>query len=155
MVDVRLANARDIPQLIALRRAFTYEDDHDDERPEYAAECRRFLETALAANTWRIWVAEDNGVIVAHLFVALIDKVPRPTREKRMIGYLKNVYTVPDHRGQGIGSRLIVAAQEAAAADDLELMIVWPSDDSVTFYARHGFEQRRDPLIWDAGRLDR
>ena len=35
-----------------------------------------------------------------------------------------------------------MAAQEAAAADDLELMIVWPSDDSVTFDARHGFEQR-------------
>jgi len=29
-------------------------------------------------------------------------------------------------------------------------MIVWPSDESVDFYAREGFMAPKDVLVWDA-----
>lgn len=32
------------------------------------------------ASRWRIWVAEVDGQIVAHMFVQLVEKVPRPHR---------------------------------------------------------------------------
>ena len=73
-----------------------------------------------------------------------------PTHESRKIGYLTNAYTVPEYRNRGIGGRLLKAAQEDATNEDVELMLVWPSDESLGFYRDHGFNSERDPLIWKA-----
>jgi ribosomal protein S18 acetylase RimI-like enzyme len=147
-VEIRPATSDDIEQLVELRRRFTFEDGRGDERPEFEDECRSFLDEAIATGRWRIWVACVGPQIVSHLFVALIDKVPRPTRENRRIAYLTNVYTVPEYRNRGIGARLLVAAQADAASHDVELIVVWPSDESLGFYRDRGFESERDPLIW-------
>jgi ribosomal protein S18 acetylase RimI-like enzyme len=149
-IEIRLANSDDIEELIALRRRFTYEDESGEERDDYEDECRSFLESALASGRWRVWLACDGPRIVANLFVALIDKVPRPTQESKRIAYLTNVYTVPEFRNRGIGGRLLATAQKAAADDSVELMLVWPSDESLGFYRELGFGSERDPLVWSA-----
>lgn len=41
-------------------------------------------------------------------------------------------------------------AQQAARDERVELMIVWPSDESVELYKREGFADPDDPLIWEA-----
>jgi GNAT superfamily N-acetyltransferase len=149
---IRRATNADVEQLVEMRCDFTFEDLEPHEstiRPGYAADCRRFLENAIALGNWHIRVADADGEIVAHLFVALIDKVPRPVRANSKIAYLTNVYTRPSHRGQGIGAQLLRRAQQAADDDNVELMIVWPSEASVPFYARHGFGVPIEPLIWE------
>jgi GNAT superfamily N-acetyltransferase len=87
---------------------------------------------------------------VSHAFVALVDKVPRPVRENSKIAYLTNVYTRPEYRGRGVGAQLIERAQQAAREARVELMIVWPGDESVEFYRRKGFVDPDEPLIWEA-----
>jgi ribosomal protein S18 acetylase RimI-like enzyme len=152
-IEIRLATSDDVQQLISLRRQFTYEDESGEERAGYEDECRSFLEEALATGQWRLWLACVGPQIVSHLFVAFIDKVPRPTRENRKIAYLTNMYTVPDYRNRGLGGRLLAAAQKDAANGGVELMIVWPSDASVGFYRSFGFDSERDPLVWYAHAL--
>jgi GNAT superfamily N-acetyltransferase len=152
---IRLASKDDIEQLVEMRRDFTFEDVKSNEeiaRPEYEDDCRAFLSEAISSGRWHIWVAEMDGKIIAHNFLALIDKVPRPISENARIAYLTNVYTRPDFRGQGIGAELIRAAQADAREASVELVIVWPSDESVEFYKREGFETPIDPLIWEAER---
>lgn len=150
-VAIRLATLSDVDELVEMRRAFTIEDMQTDAqlRPEYEAECSAFLRNAVSDGRWHIWVAESAGEIVSHVFVALVDKVPRPTRRNSMIAYLTNVYTKPPYRGQGAGARLIQRAQQAAYDDGVELMIVWPSEPSVGFYEREGFIRPDEPLIWE------
>lgn len=150
---IRLARHDDIGQLIEMRRDFTFEDFDPNAavaRPGYEDDCRAFLSDAISSGRWHIWVAEAGERIVSHAFLALIDKVPRPIRENARIAYLTNVYTRPDLRGRGIGAQIIRAAQDAAREADVELIIVWPSDESVEFYKRQGFEEPAEPLIWDA-----
>lgn len=147
-LEIRLATSDDIEQLISLRRQFTYEDERGDERPEFEDECRSFLDSAITSGRWRVWVACVGPQIVSHLFVALIDKVPRPTRENRKLAYLTNTYTVPGFRNRGIGGRVLQAAQKHAAREGVELMMVWPSEESLGFYRDHRFNSERDPLIW-------
>jgi GNAT superfamily N-acetyltransferase len=147
-LEIRLARADDIEQLVSLRRQFTYEGERGDERPEFEDECRSFLDSALSAQRWRVWVACVGTQLVSHVFVALIDKVPRPTHENRTIAYLTNAYTVPEYRNRGIGGRLLAVAREDAAKKGVELMMVWPSEESTDFYRDHGFNPERDPLIW-------
>lgn len=147
---IRAAGLPDIDQLVAMRREFTFEDEEASERPEYEDECRVFLAAAIERGDWQIWVAEINGRLVSHVYVALVDKVPRPIRERRRIAYLTNVYTRPQFRGRGIGSRVLEDAQAAAREADAELMVVWPSEESAAFYRRHGFDSPGEPLVWEA-----
>jgi GNAT superfamily N-acetyltransferase len=150
---IRPATLSDVEELVALRRQFTFEDDVGEELPElpkYEEECGAFFEQAIERGTWQIWVAEVDGRIASHMCVALVDKVPRPIREHRRIAYLTNVYTRPEFRGRGIGSRVLEQAQAAAREADVELMLVWPSEGSIDFYERHDFAPPDDLLTWDA-----
>jgi GNAT superfamily N-acetyltransferase len=146
---IRRAGLADIDQLVAMRRDFTFEDEEGSERPEYEDECRAFLAAAIERGDWQIWVAEIDGRIVSHVYVALVDKVPRPIRERRRIAYLTNVYTRPEFRGRGIGSLVLEDAQAAAREAEAELMLVWPSKESAAFYRRHGFTSPGEPLVWE------
>jgi GNAT superfamily N-acetyltransferase len=148
---IRPAQLGDIDELLALRSDFTFEDLEPGAAPVrvgYEEDCRAFLADAITGGRWHIWVAESEGRIVSHAFVALVDKVPRPIRENARIAYLTNVYTRPEFRGRGIGAAVIRRAQEAAHEADVELMIVWPSDESAEFYKREGFVEPDEPLIW-------
>jgi predicted N-acetyltransferase YhbS len=152
---IRRAALTDVDELVAMRRDFTFEDEEPQgrtSRPQYEAECREFLTEAISTGRWDIWVAEVGGQIASHVYVALIDKVPRPMRAHRRIGYMTNVYTRPPHRASGIGGKLVQRAQEAARQAEVELMIVWPSPKSVAFYERHGFKRASsdEPLIWES-----
>ena len=101
-MDVRLAQLQDIDQLVRLRRDFTLEDAPEAEIVgDYDGDCRGFLERALKGERWCVFVAEKDGSVVSHVFVELVDKVPRPTRETAQWGYVTNVYTVPAERGRG------------------------------------------------------
>jgi len=147
-VDVRLAQSQDIDQLIRLRHDFTLEDDLTARLVDgYETACRTFLERALTGGRWRIFVAACDDEIVSHAYVELVDKVPRPTREAARWGYVTNVYTVPAQRGRGIGAAVLGEVTTWADRAALELLIVWPSDESRSFYARHGFAEASDPMI--------
>ena len=150
-LTVRLAGRDDIEQLIEMRRDFTFEDFQPGgvtELPGFEDDCRAFVSHAIMSGRWQIWVAEAGGQLVSHAFLALIDKVPRPIRQNRRIAYLTNVYTRPAFRGQGIGTQILRRLQQAARETDVELIIVWPSHESIDFYEREGFERPHEPLIW-------
>jgi ribosomal protein S18 acetylase RimI-like enzyme len=153
VATIRHARLPDIPRLVELRRRFKIEEDNEDgarERPGYAEDCRKFYTRAVETDGWFVWVAEAGREIVSNATVVLIDKVPHPFTERSRIAYLTNVYTVPDFRGQGIAGRILAKAQESARAADVELVIVWPSERSVSLYKRQGFEVQDEPLVWDA-----
>ncbi|MNP46328.1 Acetyltransferase (GNAT) family protein [compost metagenome] len=59
---------------------------------------------------------------------------------------MTNVYTVPDHRGKGIGSRLLKNIEEWAKTNEYEFIIVWPSEWSVDFYERNGYKHCKEPM---------
>ena len=88
---------------------------------------------AIQSDIWSIWVAEENGMIVSNIYIELIHKVPRPGRITHPFAYMTNVYTKPDYRGKGIGSKLISKINEWAKENKYEFIIVWPSDEGVDF----------------------
>jgi GNAT superfamily N-acetyltransferase len=147
----RTATTDDVPALTALRERFSLEDGPPSVmRADYAEAFGRIVRDGIESGRWTVWLAESDGEIVAHMYVGLIDKIPRPTPGKSWLGYLTNVYTRPEHRDQGIGSRLLDHVQTWAREAHVELLVVWPSEESVSFYTRAGFASGRDPLVWMA-----
>ncbi|MBW3554547.1 MAG: GNAT family N-acetyltransferase [Gemmatimonadetes bacterium] len=56
-------------------------------------------------------------------------------------GYVTNSYVAPSHRDQGLGGRLLGVVIAAARERKHEFLIVWPSDEAVSFYTRAGFQE--------------
>ena len=146
----RTATARDLPALARLRESFTFEDGAPRQRrDDFADAFDQVVGVGLETGRWTVWVAEAEGEIIANAFVGLIEKIPRPVPGGRWIGYLTNVYTCAEHRGRGVGSCLLGQVKTWARETDVELVIVWPAEQSLAFYERAGFSSGRDPLVWD------
>ena len=141
---VRLARAGDSGEISRLRWEWSTEDGRQPAEPREAF-TRRFtaeLIERLADPRWRIWVAEDAtrpGRLIGTVCLERVDKLARPYPRAAAWGYITNMYVSPGHRNEGIGQELIGAAIEAAAAEGLEMLLLWPSDRAVPFYERLGF----------------
>jgi ribosomal protein S18 acetylase RimI-like enzyme len=149
-VAIRTATVADLPALAEMRRTFTFEDPEPSAtlRDDYEQAFEEIVGAGIASGRWTVWVAEADGAIVSHVYVGLIEKIPRPTREDRWIGYVTNVYTRPEQRGRGVGAALLERVTHWAAQEDVELLVVWPSEEGVGVYQRAGFASGRDPLVW-------
>ena len=148
-MNIRLAEVKDIKQLIKMRWDFTIE--HDDSKKnesfsDFEKECEAFLENVLKGDRWFIWVAEEEEKIVSHIYIELIQKVPRPGRITYPFAYMTNVYTLPEYRSKGIGSKLLGAINEWVKENNYEFVIVWPSDDSINYYKRNGYVHCTEPM---------
>lgn len=126
-MQIRLAEIRDIDQLIQMRWDFTLEDFEintfkRNDYQSFVVECRQFLESAISSNNWFIWVAEEEEKIVSHIYLELIHKVPRPGRIAHPFVYMTNVYTSKDARNKGIGSKLITTINEWVKKNTMNLL---------------------------------
>ncbi len=146
---IRLAETKDIKQLVKMRWDFTIEYDESKKEESYIKfekECYAFLENALKSQQWYIWVVEDQGRIVSHICIELIHKVPRPGRITYPFAYMTNVYTTPEYRNKGIASKLLRKVNDWIKENKYEFVIVWPSDGAINFYKKNGYVHCTEPM---------
>lgn len=130
---IRQSNKNDINQLIKMRFEFT-------------AEYKELENDLFESKKWFVCVAEVEGKIVSHVFVEIIDTIPRPGRVRSPFGYVTNVYTVPEYRSKGIGSMIMEKINCLAKDSGLTFIMVWPSETSVKFYEKHGFKRAEEVM---------
>jgi len=149
-MNMRLAGEQDIDQLIRMRWDFTNEYNEEKVGEElyedFYKECRFFLLEAMKEGNWFIWVAELDGSVISHIYLKLIHKVPRPGRKTNPFVYMTNVYTLPERRGNQIGSRLMKEIEAWSKQQEHEFILVWPSEWSIRFYERNGYSLCNDPM---------
>lgn len=92
-------------------------------------------------------VADRDGTLIGMAWLAVLGRVPSPTRLERASGDLQSVYVVPEERGSGVGARLLDAVLAGADALELGHMTVHSSDGAVSLYERAGFAQGRTYLV--------
>lgn len=67
-------------------------------------------------------------------------------REVVSMGVIENLYVVSDHRGEGIGSALLVGAEDALKSDGVAVItldVMAENEEARRFYARHGYDAHR------------
>lgn len=147
----RQATPSDFSQLALMRWDFRNELGHEQIQPalkeQFLQEMLDFLAEAYTNGRWGIWLAGQNGKIVSHVYIQRIRKVPRPTRFDAEMGYLTNMYTLPEYRGQGIGAELLRHALNWARGQQLEMVILWPAEGRQAFYTRGGFVPEKEALV--------
>jgi GNAT superfamily N-acetyltransferase len=150
---IRPGTIDDVPELARLRwQLYTeYEPAIDEPFDTYRDRFAAFAAGVLTRPEWRIWVAEDGG-LVATMWVHAVPRVPAPgRREPSPMAYLTNCYVEPPLRSKGLGSRMLAGIIERCRSEGFELMFTFPADPAYGFYERAGFERRPDPLVHDLG----
>ncbi|WP_010280864.1 GNAT family N-acetyltransferase [Bacillus timonensis] len=148
-MNIRLAEEKDIDQLINMRWDSSIEFDESKKNESYEKfkkECQIFLENALNSNQWFIWIAEDKGKIASHIYIELIQKMPRPGRITHPFAYMTNVYTIPEYRSRGVGSKVLSSINKWIKENKYEFVIVWPSDEAIHFYKKNGYVHCTEPM---------
>ena len=143
-MEIRLANEADYNELALMKWEHGAEDDIDyDEhnldgvnKDEFVEEFFAFLK---AHKEYDIIVAEENGIVVSAMFVYLIPKLPKPNGNAKFIAYLTNVYTKKEYRNKGIGTQMMNYIKSYLIEKKCELLFAWPSDNSIAWYQRNGF----------------
>ena len=105
-----------------------------------------FLKQKRMATITFIGLRKKNGEIISQVFVHKVDMIPRPCKIDDRFGYITNDYTKPEYRNQGIGSKLLGEVIKWARNEDLELLIVYPSERAISFYERAGFRAENDVM---------
>jgi GNAT superfamily N-acetyltransferase len=118
---------------------------------EFAARFGEFVGAAVEGEEWEIWVAERDGCVIGHVYVAAVRMVPRPGRLTRKWGYVSGVYIAPEERGKGAGSGLVRQAVEWAREAGLEFLLLAAEVGAVTLYERAGFVRSTDLLELELG----
>lgn len=149
-MNYRMAVPSDFPQLAQMRWDFRVELDPGRIPPEmregFLQSMMEFLPEAYASGKWGIWLAEEDGVVISHVYIQRIRKVPRPFREQLEWGYLTNMFTYPEYRGRGIGAELLRQAVDWGRSIGLEMIILWPAKGREEFYIRGGFEHEKEAM---------
>ena len=143
-MEIRLANEADYNELALMKWEHGVEDDIDYgehnldgvNKDEFVEEFFAFLK---AHKEYDIIVAEENGIVVSAMFVYLIPKLPKPNGNAKFIAYLTNVYTKKEYRNKGIGTQMMNYIKSYLIEKKCELLFAWPSDNSIAWYQRNGF----------------
>ena len=140
----RKATGDDTSELSKMRWEFQTESNENKTiwtKEKFIEFCEVFYVNIIDSTNWLFWVAEDNDKIISHVSVHIINNIPSPNRLINKWGYLTNSYTKKEYRNQGVGSKLIEHAIKDVKSNDIETLIVWPSDKSFQFYKRTGFTE--------------
>jgi GNAT superfamily N-acetyltransferase len=136
MEAITPATKDDIPQLVALLHLlFTQEADFKPAADRQAAGLSRIIDSPQTGIILAVRSHREIVGMVSLLFTT-------STAEGGPVGWLEDMVLRPDHRGGGLGSRLLSAAIEHARRHGLlRLTLLTDRDNSGAqrFYGRHGF----------------
>jgi aminoglycoside 6'-N-acetyltransferase I len=140
MTSIRPARVEDIPALAALRHALWPEGS----APEHAAELRSLLAGTYAPFPIVELVVEDGrGALIGFAEVSL-RSYSDGCDPARPVGYLEGWFVAADRRREGIGTRLVEAAEQWARSQGcIELASDVEIDNGISHAAHRalGFEE--------------
>lgn len=140
-VEIRLARETDASMLARLRYELRSSLRNVVENDTtFLERCAAWMQERLGEESnWKCWIAECEGTTVGNVWAQLIEKIPNPMAEPEQFVYLTNFYVADEYRGEGVGSRLLSAVLDWSRKRNAQVVILWPTERSKPFYARHGF----------------
>jgi len=125
-VTIREARPGDLPDIVPLWRqlmSFHEELDSGYRMVENAAECWvKYIGPKFKDENWKIFVAQSGDELVGYAAVIIQDHPPVFVNTKH--GFLETIAVSHEHRGRGIGKRLVRAAEQWLRSRDVTEMTV-------------------------------
>ena len=151
-VEYRMHIAEEGGAIAELRWLLKTEDETTMPAEEQSAFAGRYLSHFAdreQQNDTIHWVAALDGSLIGVMTVRTVLKEPSPDKPSGRWGYVTNCFVRKDWRNRGHGTALLTALTKWARQSGLELLVVWPSERSRSFYLRAGFTGDDDPMELD------
>ncbi|MGO1517464.1 GNAT family N-acetyltransferase [Arthrobacter rhombi] len=144
MLIVRQSLPTDTSDLIKMRTEWVAEQTIEPiEDPDFASDYLSWE----ANNPRTMFVADLDGKLIGMLNLMVFERMPKPGKKSSCWVYLGNAFVAEDYRNGGVGGRLMEAAIQFSQGINAARIVLSPSDESQTFYARHGFEPAEELLV--------
>ena len=145
--NIREAIVTDAQRLADLRFEFRAPlGSNAETRDDFVRRCTLWMKRALVSANWRCWAAVIEGQIVGQIWVHLIEKIPNPVVERESHAYITSLYVQESARG-GMGNDLMDIALAWCRAQEVDAVILWPTERSRTLYQRKGFSFTHDVMV--------
>ena len=116
---------------------------------EYISNCCEHIKYRLGKDLY-CYIAEDNGLIVSHIFILITQKLPKLGRPNASYARISTVRTIPKYRNKGIGSILIDYVKKFCIEKNVEELVVFgPREESIRFYEKAGFKNENEVMEID------
>lgn len=141
---IRLAEEKDFLQLAEMKWEHSAEDDVTyGETNTVGVDKQQFIDAFVdflkRDTTYTVYVTELDGIVISAMYVAVINKVPKPKVSNSHLAYITNVHTLSTYRNKGYGTQLLEYIKKDLQEKGCEMAIVWPSKKSARWYERNGF----------------
>ena len=143
MITYRKATTHDYEALAKIRmdNMEKYMNDATDESKINLFEnIKIYFRDNLSDGSLVTWLACDGNNIVSTSGLTFFSVTPSITNIKGKQGYITNMYTYPEYRCQGIGSKLFELTVLEAEAHGCERIVLYKTSMAENIYKNYGFE---------------
>ena len=148
--EVRDARPDDADVLTEFRLAMSRDAgflSDDDDVAALREATREYMRRAVASGEFRAWLAERDGVPVASAAV-----LPRrqPPNRRDLLGreaYVLNVYTLPEHRRNGLATLLTERVLAWCEEQGIKKIVLHATEDGARIYERFGFQDEQREMV--------
>ncbi len=137
-VIVRVAGPADVGALAALRSAWTAERGAVGPDLGFADRFQTWFDDERRHRTF--WLAETADAPVGMVNLLTFTRMPGRSADSGRWGYLGNMYVAPERRNMGVGGQLLATLLAHADAAGFERVVLSPTERSIPFYRRAGFD---------------
>ncbi|KPJ82806.1 MAG: hypothetical protein AMS17_18590 [Spirochaetes bacterium DG_61] len=145
-VIYRRATVKDANVLSNLRLRFLNELFHhpfDEESDNLRKDLYEYFLESIPKNDFVAWLAEYRGKIIGTSGMVIWRIPPRYGIKRGRLGYILNMYTLPEGRKKGICTQLLNELIKEAKALGLTYLHLHSSEEGISIYRKAGFI---DPL---------
>jgi GNAT superfamily N-acetyltransferase len=141
----RRASVDDVESLVDYRVRFLnelYGHPENDETEILRGSLREYFREAIPSGCFVAWLAERNGKTVGTSGMVVWQMPGRyGGLESGRLGYILNMYTVPEARRKGICTRLLDELIREAKASGIKYLHLHASEDGISIYRKAGFNK--------------
>jgi GNAT superfamily N-acetyltransferase len=147
-IKYRRATVNDVQTLIDYRVRFLnelYGHAENEETQIVRKSLRRYFSEAIPSGSFIAWLAERDGKVVGTGGMVVWQMPGRyEGLETGRLGYILNMYTIPEARGRGVCTRLLEELIKEAESLGLRYLHLHASKDGVNIYRKAGFVEPRN-----------
>lgn len=142
-MNFMIADHVDIQELTRMRIAYIRDEQgsiSEQDEQIMLKQLPEYFEKHLGKDLFA-FAAKENNEIVATALLLIIEKPSNPNFITGLIGNVLNVYTMPDHRRQGISAKLMENLISFAKEHNLDFVELKATTEGYPLYKKIGFTE--------------
>lgn len=143
---IREATVADLTTIMRHRHGMFYDMGFCDRAALEAMEATSapFIKTSLENRSFRVWLAEVNGAVVAEGALLIVGHPSAPNDPNPWRAWILNVYTEPEHRHRGFARAVVKTIIEWCRTQGFASVSLHASDAGRHLYEDLGFAQTNE-----------